>query len=527
MQILYNAKIRTQNSKQSTATALAIEGGRIVAVGSDYELLAMSDRKAKKEDLGGRTIWPGLTDGHFHLEYYALGLQKVDVETETYAECLRRVSERTQKTPAGRWVLGHGWNQNLWPEGFGTAKDLDRAAPNHPVYLTAKSLHAGWANTAALRLAGITANTPNPEGGEIQRDAQGEPTGILLENAMDLLSRAIPTPTITDVIEAIRQAQPRLWQMGLTGGHDFDGPRCFAALGHLEAENALGLRILKGIRQSSLDAACDLRLRGGYGSEMLWFGAVKLFADGALGPQTAAMLTPYEGTEHSLGMALLTAEEIFEIGKQAAQSRLGLAIHAIGDNANRIVLDGYAKLRKWEKETGHPHLRHRIEHVQVLHPEDLGRLAELEIIASMQPIHATSDMEIADRYWGSRAALAYAFQSLLQSGARLSFGSDAPVESPNPFWGIHAAVTRRRMNGKPGPDGWRGEQRLNLQDALDAYTTGPAFAAGRENWLGQISPGFAADLIVLPLDPATMPPENLYTVQPDATMVNGNWVWSR
>jgi len=347
MQILYNAKIRTQNSKQPTATALAIEGGRIVAVGSDYELLAMSDRKAKKEDLGGRTIWPGLTDGHFHLEYYALGLQKVDVETETYAECLRRVNERDQNTPAGRWVLGHGWNQNLWPEGFGTAKDLDRVAPNHPVYLTAKSLHAGWANTAALRLAGITANTPNPEGGEIQRNAQGEPTGILLENAMDLLSRAIPTPTITDVIEAVRQAQPRLWQMGLTGGHDFDGPRCFAALSRLEAEGDLGLRILKGIRRESLSAAHDLLLGGGFGSEWIRFGCVKLFADGALGPQTAAMLAPYELSPDQLGMALLEADEIFELGRLAAESRLGLAIHAIGDRANRIVRDGYTKLRRW------------------------------------------------------------------------------------------------------------------------------------------------------------------------------------
>jgi len=525
MQILYNARIVTQNPRQPAASALAIAGGRIQAVGSDAEILALAGPATPREDLEGRTVWPGLTDGHFHLQYYALGLQKVDVETDTRAECLRRVAERAQTTPPGTWVLGHGWNQNLWPEGFGSARDLDQVAPDHPVYLTAKSLHAAWANTAALSLAGISADTPDPAGGTIVRDSQGRPTGILLENAMDLVSHHLPAPTIDAVAAAIRQAQPGLWQMGLTGGHDFDGPRCFAALSRLEAEGDLGLRILKGIRRESLPAAHDLLLGGGFGSEWIRFGCVKLFADGALGPQTAAMLAPYELSPDQLGMALLEADEIFELGRLAAESRLGLAIHAIGDRANRIVLDGYTKLRRWEAETRRPHLRHRIEHVQVLHPADHDRLAELDIIASMQPIHATSDMEIADRYWGGRASLAYVFRSLLERGTRLCFGSDAPVESPNPFRGLHAAVTRRRASGEPGPAGWQARQRLSLQQALDGYTTGAAYAAGWENWLGQLAPGFAADLIVLPVDPAALPVQELHTLAPAATMVAGRWVW--
>jgi predicted amidohydrolase YtcJ len=266
-------------------------------------------------------------------------------------------------------------------------------------------------------------------------------------------------------------------------------------------------------------------LRSGFGDDFLRIGSVKLFSDGALGPRTAAMLQPYEGEAGYTGMLLLDAEEIFERGREAVKTGLSLAIHAIGDRANHEVLNAYAQLRAFERENGLPELRHRIEHVQVLHADDVARLAGLGVIASMQPIHATSDMRIADRHWGQRADLAYAWRTLLQNGAMLAFGSDAPVESPNPFWGLHAAVTRRRRDGTPGPLGWHPEQRLGLEEALRAFTLGPAFAAGLEARRGRLAAGYDADLIVLERDPFQAPPDELYTLLPGATMVAGEWVW--
>jgi predicted amidohydrolase YtcJ len=292
----------------------------------------------------------------------------------------------------------------------------------------------------------------------------------------------------------------------------------------LEAQDHLRLRVVKGIPYEALDAAVALGLHSGFGSDFLRIGSVKMFSDGALGPQTAAMLLPYENSDNS-GMLLFDGEHVFETGQQAARSGLSLAIHTIGDRANHEMLEGFALLRAYEANNHLPHLRHRIEHVQVLHPGDVGKLAALDIIASMQPIHTISDMDTADRYWGNRSRYAYAFRSLLDAGTRLAFGSDAPVESPNPFLGLHAAVNRTRPSGYPGPQGWYPEQRIRLEEALAGYTTGPAFAASLEYRLGQLETGFFADLIVLPEDPFQMQPELLHTLQPNATMIAGEWVW--
>jgi predicted amidohydrolase YtcJ len=525
MHLLINAEIHTLNPSRPIVSAVAIEQGRFVALGSDSELLLAFGSRAVYEDMEGRTLWPGLTDAHFHLEMYALGLQRIDCETTTRDECVRRVAVRAQTTPPGQWILGHGWNHNVWLEGFGTIADLDAAAPNHPVFLTAKSVHSAWVNSAALRMAGITSSTPDPEGGKLIRDSRGNPTGILLENAIGLVERIIPAPGVAEVSRAIQEALPRLWKMGLTGLHDCDGSRCFSALQILDQQSKLQFRVVKNIPLEHVERAVKLGLRSGFGSDHLRIGSIKLFADGALGPQTAAMLQPYEGDPTNTGMLLLDSEQVLEFGQQAATSGLSLAIHAIGDRANHEILNAYAQLRAFEHQAQLPALRHRIEHVQVLHPHDFFRLAELNVIASVQPIHATSDMLIADRFLGTRSAGAYPFRTLLESGAHLAFGSDAPVESPNPFWGIHAAVTRRRADGTPGVDGWYSEQRLPIDAALRGYTTGPAYAAGWENQLGRISPGFFADLIVLPESPFNLPPQELHRVSPLATMVGGEWVW--
>lgn len=544
MKLVYNARIHTLNPAQETASALLIDRGEIVAVGGD-ELL---DSRAEKFDLGGRVVLPGITDAHIHLQYYSLGLQKIDCETPTQEECLRRVAERAKTTKDGEWVLGHGWNQNEWRNltpspfparegesasppvggmggGWPHASHLDSIAPNHPVYLTAKSLHAAWANSTALKLAGITSSTPNPENGEIQRDERGQPTGILLESAMDLVSAKIPQPSVDAVVESIRAAQNILWKMGLTGVHDFDRRVCFMALQQLHADGELKLRVLKNIPVDDLEHAHELGLRSGFGDHRLRIGNVKAFMDGALGPRTAAMFQPYLNEPENRGILNMDGEHLFELARRAADVGLAMTVHAIGDRANHEVLDAYEQLRGYEREHGLSHLRHRIEHVQVLHPDDAARLAELDIIASMQPIHATSDMHMADRYWGERVRLAYAWRTQLSHGARLVFGSDAPVESPNPFLGLYAAVTRRRADDSSGSAGWVPEEKLTVREAIEAYTINPAYAAGMESRLGQLAPGRLADLIVLENDPFTCPAEELLTMQSSATMVGGEWVW--
>ncbi len=528
MHLLHHARVHTFDAGHPSASAILIDHQRVLACG-DRDALRSLAGNVQETDLGGRTVLPGLTDAHLHLQYYSLGLQKVDCETDTLAECLQRVKARVQITKPGQWVLGHGWNHNAWAlpaaEGFPAAADLDVFAPQHPVYLTAKSLHAAWANSAALKLAGIGPNTPDPKDGRIVRDPSGRPTGILLESAMGLVGDRLPEISLEELVEAMEKAQPILWSMGLTGVHDFDRRSSFMALQELRTRGRLKLRVNKNIPVDDLEHASALGLRTGFGDDMLWIGSVKAFMDGALGPHTAAMFQPYAEEPGNRGILNMDAEELFDLGRKAAAVGLGMTVHAIGDRANHEVLNAYEHLRVYERENDLPHLRHRIEHVQVLHPDDAARLASLGVIASMQPIHATSDMPVADRFWGERSALAYAWRTQLQHGARLAFGSDAPVESPNPFLGLHAAVTRRRPDGSPGPEGWYPEQKLTLAEALEAYTLGAAYAANAEGRLGKLAPGFFADLITLDQDPFTCDPDELLTMRPAATMLGGEWVW--
>lgn len=532
--VLICANIYTLNPQQPHATAIVIDGERILRLGARQEILtefAGDGHRVEILDARHQTLIPGLIDAHFHLEQYALAQQMVDCETPTRAECERRVAERAQQMPPGEWVLGHGWNQNDWPEGFGNNTDLDAVSPKNPVYLTAKSLHAAWANSLALEAAGIGAHTSDPPRGRIGRNEHGEANGILFEGAMELVQAALPEPTPQQVAQAIRDVLPKLARMGLTGLHDFDQRLCFSALQILHQREELTLRVVKSIPLEDLPYAAALGLRTGFGDLHLRIGGIKAFADGALGPRTAAMVQPYEGEVDNRGMLLLDSEELFEQGRMAIDNGLCIAVHAIGDRANHEVLNAFTQLRAYEKEQNTTHsfprfpLRHRIEHVQVIHPDDTRRLAELGIIASMQPIHATSDMLMADKYWGSRAALAYAWRTQLEHGATLAFGSDAPVESPNPFWGLHAAVTRRRPDGSPGPQGWYPAQKLTISDALLGFTSGPAYASYLENQLGKLMPGFLADLTILDNDPFRCDPATIKEIRPLATMVGGKWIF--
>jgi len=523
MKLLYNARIYTLDTSKPMASAIAIEHGRVIAI-NEIDALLAEFTQAEKQDMGGQTILPGLTDAHLHLQLYSFSLQKVDCETDTLAECLRRVEERVYAAQPGEWVLGFGWNQNSWG-AWPSAADLDKISPNNPVYLSAKSVHAAWANSAALKLAGLTANSPDPVNGQLQRDETGQLTGILLESAMMLVEKVIPEPPVEAIADAIEKAQPHLWGMGLTGVHDFDRRFCFMALQQLHAQGRLKLRVLKSIPLDDLDYAIGVGLRTGFGNDWLRIGSVKAFMDGALGPRTAAMFQPYLNEPQNRGILNMDSEELFESGRKAVEAGLSMAVHAIGDRANHEVLDAYEQLGRIQRDQSLPPLRHRIEHVQVLHPDDADRLAKLGIIASMQPVHAASDMFMADQYWGDRAALSYAWRTQLELGVPLAFGSDAPVESPNPFLGLHAAVTRQRADGSPGSEGWYPQQRISLQDAIAGYTLGAAYAAGVENHTGKLAPGYLADLITLTKDPFAVSPDNLLEMKPSRTMIGGEWVW--
>jgi predicted amidohydrolase YtcJ len=523
MKLLYNARIYTLESAHPVVSALVIDSGRLVAVGG-AELLDLPGL-ASRQDMGGRIILPGLTDAHIHLQEYARSLQAVDCTNQTRQAILHRLADRLAEMPPGVWLRGHGWNQNDWGGQWPNAADLDAVSPHNPVYLTAKSLHACWVNSTALRLAGIAPSTPDPANGRIQHDAQGKPTGILFEDALKLVEMVIPEPTSEALANTFQQLILKLWSMGITGVHDFDGRLCFMALQLLHERGLLQLRVLKSIPHELFPHAVELGLHSGFGDDFLRIGSIKLFADGALGTHTGAMFAPYVDEPQNRGILLLQAEDIFDFGQQAAVGGLSLAVHAIGDRAVHEVLDGLARLREFERAHGLPALRHRIEHVQTILPEDAGRLAGLDIIASMQPVHAPSDMLMADRLLGDRAAFSYAWRTQLEHGARLAFGSDAPVESANPFHGLHAAVTRSTKDGSPGPAGWFPEQRLTVSAAFAGFTLGPAYASGMEDRLGQLSPGFLADLIVTETDPFTSDPADLFAIQPVATMVGGGWVW--
>jgi predicted amidohydrolase YtcJ len=315
--------------------------------------------------------------------------------------------------------------------------------------------------------------------------------------------------------------------MGLTGLHDFDRRRCFSALQILRQQGRLTLRVVKSIPLEDLPYAAAIGLRTGFGDDFLRIGGVKAFADGALGPRTAAMLQPYEGEPDNRGMLLLDAEELYEHGRRAVNAGFSMAVHAIGDRAVHEVLNAFTQLRQYERETQGTNFafRHRIEHVQVIHPEDASRLGALGIIASMQPVHAPSDMRMADRFWGDRAALAYAWRTQLDNGATLALGSDAPVESPNPFWGLHAAVTRQQLDGSPGPDGWYPAQKLTLKETLRGFTYGPAYTANVDDRMGKLAPGYLADLLVLDQDPFHCEPEAIKEIRPLMTMLGGEWVY--
>jgi predicted amidohydrolase YtcJ len=522
---------------QPLVSAIAIRDSQIIAAGDDASMKALLAPGGEWVDLGGRTVTPGIVDAHVHFQWYSLNRLSIDLhEVPSKAEALRRVGERAATMPADQWLRGRGWKHDLWADrAFPTAADLDGVAAHLPVLLSDKSGHAAWVNSRALRLAGIDATTADPPGGQIQRDAAGNPTGILFEDAIHLVSSRATEPTAEAIVAAMKAAQAHCLTVGLTGLHDFDGRDAFAALQTLRRRDELKLRVVKNVPVSLLEHAVGVGLRSGFGDDWLRIGGVKIFADGALGPRTAAMFEPYVGEPDNRGIVVTDKEEMMEMARQASRAGLSLTVHAIGDRANHDVLDVYEALRAEEPDgtagngpADRPlSQRHRIEHVQVFHPSDQARLARLGVIASMQPNHGPSDMEMADRYWGERAQYSYAWRKLLDAGTLLVFGSDAPIEPLEPLGNLYAAVSRRRPTGQPGPDGWYPDQRLTMAEAVYGFTMAAAITSGRERTMGSVTAGKLADLTIFDRDIFQVAADELLEARVDGTMVGGLWAHRR
>jgi hypothetical protein len=530
--LLYNGKLHTQDSRFPAASAVAIQAGRILAVGADQAIRDMATLETEQIDLQGRRVLPGLTDAHFHFYDWALGLKRLSLaEVNSRSNLQERLAKSVGQTPAGEWILGQGWNESRWPQGrMPTRTDLDSVSQEHPIILWRNDLHLAVANTAALRKAGISAETPDPAQGVIGWDPSGQPNGILKELAINLVTDVIPPPSEEETVSAMQEGFSILHRLGLTGVHDFrlmggaDGPPAFRAYQRLAANGDLNLRMWMQLPGELLDEAIALGLRTGMGDDVLRVGQIKLFSDGGQGARTAWMLAPYKDTG-DCGMPLTPMSEIAEAIRKADAAGLAVAIHAIGDRANRELIDVFEQIEA-HNSPGSALAPDRIEHVQVIHPDDVRRLGRLNVVASVQPIHCPDDIPMIEESIGERGRRAYPFRDMLKAGTSLALGTDCPVASPNPFWTIHAAVTRQGRDGTP-QGGWYPSQRLSVFEAVWGYTMGPAVASGQEALQGSLSPGKFADLVVLDSDIFEIPPEEIPDTKVDMTVFAGRIVHRR
>ena len=470
----------------------------------------------------GRTLIPGLIDAHGHVGSYGFSLLRINlVGAMSEKEAAFRVREFADTNPDLNWILGRGWNQVLWENThFPAASSLDRLINDRPVWLTRIDGHAGWANSAALQLAGIDQSTNDPVGGQIIRDEDGAPTGVLVDTAMNFVSSQVPRPTLEDEKIALTAAMQALAEYGLTSVHDAGvNSQTVRAYKELVTESSLQIRI--NAMLSASDPLYQDRLTEGlYRSldDTLVINSVKIVSDGALGSRGAALIEDYTDEPGNRGLLRYNDERLEFLMRVAMNSNFQVNTHAIGDNANLKVLDNYERLIN---ETGSRQRRHRIEHAQILRYEDIKRFSELGILPSMQAIHATSDKNMAQNRLGEiRIQGAYAWRKLIDAGARIANGSDFPVESPNPFWGLHAAVTRQDRDGEPN-GGWFPEERMTVKEAFASFTIDAAYAGHQEDLIGSLETGKKADFIFLDRDIFTIPEGEIWKTQATETWVNG------
>jgi predicted amidohydrolase YtcJ len=525
--LILNAHVVTMNDKQPSAQAVAIKGDRIVWVGNTDEARKLYPT-ARVTDLHGTTVLPGIIDAHTHLINLGESLVRLNLkDIPSEKEIIERVKQRVASAAPGEWILGWGWDEGKWASNYPTNQSLSAAAPNNPVFLVALHTFAAWVNQRALKIAGITKDTRDPENGKIVRDEKtGEPTGILLNHAQELVSKHIPPMTLAQAKRAMELATGECVRHGLTSVHEAKVTLLMVqAFRELLSEGHMPLRVY-GMLDGADKNLVDEWLKRGPEIDprhRLTFRSFKLFADGALGSRGAALLEPYSDAPQTKGVMSTSESEIHDLTRRALQAGFQVCTHAIGDAANRSTLNAYERAEKEVPGAHEPRLR--VEHAQVLAPQDIPRFAKLGVIASMQPTHATSDMPWAEKRLGpERVKYAYAWRSVKDSGARLPLSSDFPGETLNPFYGIYAAITRQDPQGNP-PGGWHPEQRLTLEEALRGYTIEAAYAEFEESDKGSIEKGKLADLTVISKDLTKIPPPEILSIQVLKTFVGGKVVY--
>ena len=514
------------DGKLERFTGLVInDSGKVVQVlrGSSAAVVVPIDRRV---DIGGRTLLPGLIDAHGHVMGLGLAALQLDlVGTSSVGDLQQRLRAYAASRPDDPWIVGRGWNQELWAEArFPTAADLDAVVADRPVTLERVDGHALVVNSAALKAAGITSATKDPVGGKIERDPNGNPTGLLVDAAMELVTAKVPPPSETHLAQALDKAQEILLATGVTAAADMGTSAAdWSAMSRAAQIGRLNIRIMgysSGLKP--IEAIAPTGPTEWLFGDRLRLGGVKLYTDGALGSRGAYLKRPYADAPDTRGLRFLTDAELHEQAGKAAALGYQLAIHAIGDAANAQVIAEYKNLSRRYGQNR----RWRIEHFQIADPADIARLAPAGIIASMQPVHQTSDRLMAEKRLGpDRLAGAYAWQSVIRSGARIAFGSDFPVESPNPFPGLAAAISRQDMNGQP-PGGWLPEQRVSFDQALSGFTRDAAYAGFAEQKVGSLEPGKWADFIIVDRDVSAADPQALARTRVLETWVAGKKVWS-
>jgi predicted amidohydrolase YtcJ len=525
--VVTNARIYTSDVNRPLAEALAVRGGRIAFVGSNRGALALAGPRTERLDLTGRTVIAGMVDAHAHLLGLGQALRTVDlVGTRSYDEVIARVADRARTARAGEWIRGRGWDQNDWADTrFPTHAALSRAVPNNPVYLTRVDGHAALVNANALELAQVTAATADPSGGRLIRDSAGNPTGVLVDNAQAVVGRVIPAASGAELRDQTLAAIAEANRWGLTGIHDAGvGAEGIAVYEALAKEGRYNLRNYVMLRagDSVLDAFMRRGPQKGLYDGRLWIRSIKITADGALGSRGAALLEPYSDDAGNTGLLTTPPERIKRVALRALQSGFQVNVHAIGDRANRIVLDQFEAALREVPTADH---RFRIEHAQILSNQDIPRFAELDVIPSMQGSHQTSDMYwVPARLGQARTRGAYAWRSLLNTGVVIPNGSDFPVEAVNPLISFHSFVTRQDPENFPA-SGWFPEQRTTREEALLSITLWPAYAAFMENESGSLTGGKYADFVVLDRDIMTVAPEEILGARVLMTVLGGKTIY--
>jgi predicted amidohydrolase YtcJ len=527
--IIVHANVHTLAKAHPAAEAIAIVGARIVAVGTAADINAWKGPQTSVIDAAGRLVLPGFNDAHVHFISAGANLDRVQLgQADSTEEFVRLIAEQAKKTPKGEWILGGNWDETKWtPSTLPTKALIDPVTRDNPVYLARYDGHAGLANSLAIRLAGLSPSTKDPDGGVIVRDEDGDPTGVFKDAAEGLITKAIPSMTRAQRMRAARRALAYAASLGVTSAQDMvPDLEDIAVYSVLLEQGKLTTRLYEAPSELGAQNQAALGLRRAWGSAFLRLGAVKGFADGSIGSRTAYLFEPFSDEPSNYGLLsdeMHPPEDMLARLKKADAAGLQLCIHAIGDRAISMVLDMFGAI---EGAHGYHDQRFRIEHAQHIAPKDLDRFASLHVIASMQPYHAIDDGRFVEARIGpERAKTSYAWRAILDHGGRLAFGTDWDVAPLNPMLGLYAAVTRATLDGRY-PDGWIPEQKIRIEEAVEAYTLGSAFAEFQEKEKGSLEPGKLADMVILSEDIFEIPPERIRDVTVEKTIVGGRVVYS-